>query len=350
MSKPSLGAHARLARGAAPVVDAVREVQADHPVDRVQLVADAQRDDRGQVAARRLAADQQPVGAELGRAELEQLACDGDTVVGAGRPRELRRLAVLDRHDHDAVLAGEHLVRDVHHRGRARDHPTAVEVEIDGARSHRRDAGPGTATPPIVRSSASGSGERHRAHRRARRRDLLVTRQVGRRLRVEHHRRTTRLDHRPRLRAHRLDLVRPQLQRPHAYPYAPPAASAARRARRAGRSGRTARPDRRKMLSDLDRDREDDRRVPLGRDLGHRLQRPELHRARVLGHRGRRRRRASPMPGTHRRRRSPSHAAHARLRPGAPSPAASARAGRRRGSRRGRPARPTPPSARRARS
>src|SRR5580700_2304278 len=58
---------------------------------------------------------------------------DRDAVVGSGRPRKLGCFAVLDRYHDDIERPCEHLIRDVHHRGGTRDHPAAVEVQIDRA-------------------------------------------------------------------------------------------------------------------------------------------------------------------------------------------------------------------------
>ena len=343
-SKPSVAATTALARVAAPVELAVGEVETDDAVDRVQLVADAQRDRGGHVAAGRLTADQQPLRTELRRQPAEQLARDRDTVVGTGRPRELRRLAVLDRHDRDAELA-------------ARSSGSGCPSTPPSPRSSRRRGSGGRSRAARPRAGCTrhahpadlallGLGHRERRPTAIDSRAAATcssTRQVGRRLRVEQHRRAPGLDHGARLRR-----ASPRSRRTTTETFPSiPLGSTRPRYEPVG-PNRSARPRKMLMISTgIGKMIVEFRSVAISAIVcsvrsciapGF-----AAHRLRGLGEllRGLR---------TRRRPRSPSRAAPARLRPGAPSRAASAREARRHGPRRDRPAHPTPRSARRARS
>ncbi len=207
-------AHAALARSAAPVEDAVGEVQPVDTLDRVQLVADPQRDDRGHVPARGLAADEHARRAELRSGVVEEPRRDREPVVGRGGVGVLGRLPVVGRHHHHAELARQVAVGDVHHLGRARDHPAPVEVEVHGA-----CIGVGSehaATHAGDRALlALGHGERRARVRRALAGDDLLDRRVGGGLVGGGEERAARVDGRPRLLPHRLHLVGPQSERRH---------------------------------------------------------------------------------------------------------------------------------------
>ncbi len=114
------------------VVDALDQAGGAEAADAVPI-AQAQQSDDGEVRPGRLAADTEPVGAELPRGVPGEPEADRLAVVGRGRVRMLRREAVLDRDDGDAAGERELLEAVVLQAGRAEHEAAAVEVEVDAA-------------------------------------------------------------------------------------------------------------------------------------------------------------------------------------------------------------------------
>ena len=156
-SGPAIRAQAPLAGRAAPVVHAEDQLEAEDPIDGVQLVADAEGDGGGHVATGRLAADEHAPAAELGLAVLEQPGGDRHAVVGPGRERVLGRQAVVDGHDGQAVVPGTA-------RGcRRRSSPGC-------RRSSRRRGSGGRRPTPAPRARTPGTARRRSPAPRPRRR------------------------------------------------------------------------------------------------------------------------------------------------------------------------------------
>ena len=110
---------------------------ADEPAERLGVVVpQAQQCLRGEVTARGVAGDDDPVGAELGLDVVGQPAGGGEAVVEVCGERVFRGQAVGGRDDGDLGGAGQEVVDGVVVAGLAEDETAAVDVEddaLDGA-------------------------------------------------------------------------------------------------------------------------------------------------------------------------------------------------------------------------
>ena len=147
-----------LARRPAPVVKAVAQVRPGHPIDRAELVADAQEHGSGHVPAGGLASDEKPLRAELGTAVVEQPPRDRNAVVRPGGEGMLGCQAVVHGHDSHPMAAAELEVPRIVHLGRTHHHPATVEVQVDGSGGAVGPEHPQHGTPPISLTLASGTG------------------------------------------------------------------------------------------------------------------------------------------------------------------------------------------------